>query len=372
VAMETDGHQHYDYKLHTLDLATGSAVLTPVQIAASIAGTGPATTFLAQNQLNRPGLLLANGLIYVAFASFEDRAPYSGWLIGYHESNLSQALVFNDNPNGKPTNHREPDGSGGGIWQSGTGLAADVNGNLFLATGMGPFSKKLVNGFPSTHDFGDSLIKLSGTTVSDYFTPHDEATLFAADEDLGAGGAILLPDIVDSNGHTHSLAIVVCKNSSIYLCDRNNLGKFNPTVDSSYQTISRALASEAYTSPVFFNNFIYLCGGLGPLEQFVFDFSNPNKPLLNATPTAKTSHSFSKRGCIPSISSNGTASGIVWAYDTNLGAAQATLYAYDAGTLTELYNSGTLLDAGVKFAVPTVFSGKVYVGTSGSVSGFGL
>lgn len=372
VGMETDGRQHYDYKLHALDLATGSNVLTAVPIAASITGTGPATTFLAQNQLSRAGLLLANGVIYIAFASFEDRAPYSGWLIGYHESDLSQALVFNDNPNGKPTSHREPDGSGGGIWQAGTGPSADLSGNVFLATGTGPFDTKLVNGFPDNHDFGDSLLKLSGSTVSDYFTPHDQASSVEADEDLGSGGAILLPGIVDSSQHTHLLAIVVSKNSSIYLCDRNNLGKFNPTVDGNYQAISRALASEAYTAPVFFNNFIYLCGGFGPLEQFAFDFSNANKPLLNTTPTAKTSNTFSNRGCIPSISSNGTANGIVWAYDTNLGAPNAVLYAYEASTLTQLYNSGTLLDRGVKFAVPTIFSGKVYVGTSASVAGFGL
>ncbi len=106
--------------------------------------------------------------------------------------------------------------------------------------------------------------------------------------------------------------------------------------------------------------------------RFIFDFSNPNQPLLNPTPVAKTSNSFGKRGCTPSISSNGGANGIVWAYDTNLGAAHAILYAYDAASLTELYNSGSLLDPGVKFAVPTIFSGKVYVGISNSLAAFGL
>ncbi len=374
VAMETDGVGHYDYMLHALDLATGSDVPNkgPVQIAASVTGKGPATTFVAQNQNNRPGLLLVKGVIYLAFASFDDRAPYSGWLIGYNESDLSQAVVFNPNPNGAPTSKHEPDGSGGGIWQSGVGLSADLNGNIFAAVGNGPFDTTLVNGFPGNRDFGDSLLKLSGSTVSDYFTPHDQPTLAGSDEDFGASGAILLPDIVDSNSHTHSLVIAVCKNSSIYLCDRNNLGKFNPSADSNYQTISKALASQAYTSPVFFNNSIYLSGGAGPLVRFAFDFSNPNKPVLSTTPSATTSHLFSKRGCNPSISSNGMANGIVWAYDTNLGTAHATLYAYDAGTLTELFNSGTLLNKGVKFAVPSIFSGKVYVGTSKSVAGFGL
>jgi outer membrane protein assembly factor BamB len=372
VTMETDGEQHYDYKLHALDLATGQDALIPVTIAASITGNGPATTFVAQNQLPRSALLLSKGIIYTGFASFGDRPPYSGWLIGYCERDLSQALVFNANPNGSPATRPLRDGSGGGIWQSGTGPSADNNGNIYLAIGNGPFDETLVNGFPANGDYGNSLLKLSGSTVSDYFTPHDELSLVKSDEDLGAGGVALLPDIVDSNGNVHSLAMVVCKNSSIYLVDRKNLGKFNPSTDTNYQTLFKALSSQAYTSSVFFNNSIYLCGGFTPLMRFIFDFSIPNQPLLYPTPVAKTLNSFGKRGCIPSISSNAGANGIVWAYETNLGKANAILYAYDAATLTELYNSGSLLARGVKFAVPTIFSGKVYVGTSKSVAAFGL
>jgi outer membrane protein assembly factor BamB len=373
LAMETDGLGHYDYKLHALDLATGQNALTPVAISASVSGTGPATTFAAQNQLSRPALLLANGIIYTGFCSFDDRAPYSGWLIGYLETNLSRALVFSSNPNGSPSNKREPDGSGGGIWQSGGGPSADNNGNIYLAVGFGPFDQTLdSNGFPANRDFGDSALKLSSGTVSDYFTPHDEANLFSFDEDFGAGGPVLLPNIVDTNSNSHSLLVIVSKNSSIYLLDRNNLGKFNPSTDNSYQTLSKALASQAYTSPVFFNNAIYLCGASTSLQRFSFDFSNPSKPLLSSAPNAKTSAIFADRGCIPSISSNGTTNGIVWAYETRLRLPNAILHAFDAGTLTELFNSGTLLAPGVKFAVPTIFSGKVYVGTQNSVAGFGL
>ena len=372
LAMETDGLMHYDYKLHALDLATGQDALTPMTIAASVTGKGPATIFVAHNQLSRPALLLSNGIIYTSFASFDERAPFSGWLIGYNETNLSQALVFNTNPNGSPPSKHAPDGSGGGIWQSGAGPSADNNGNIYLSVGNGPFDETLVNGFPANRDFGDSLLKLSSSTVSDYFTPHNEFALASNDEDFGAGGVVLLPDIVDSNGHAHSLAVVVSKNSSIYLVDRNNLGKFNLPTDNNYQTLFKALASQAYTSPVFFNNSIYLCGGNIPLTRFAFDFSNPNQPLLNPTPVAKTSNSFGKRGCTPSISSNGKTNGIVWAYETNLNAPNAILYAYDATTLVELFNSGTLLAPGIKFAVPTIFSGKVYVGTAKSVAAFGL
>ena len=130
VAMETDGHGNYDYKLHALDLATGQDALTSVTIAASVTGNGPATTFVAKNQLSRTALLLVKGIIYTGFASFDERPPSSGWLIGYLESNLSQAVVFNANPNGSPPSSHEPDGSGSGIWQAGTGPSADLNGNI--------------------------------------------------------------------------------------------------------------------------------------------------------------------------------------------------------------------------------------------------
>jgi outer membrane protein assembly factor BamB len=373
LAMETDGLGHYDYKLHALDLATGQDALTPVAISASVSGAGPATTFVAQNQLSRPALLLANGIIYTGFCSFEDRAPYSGWLIGYLETNLSQAVVFNPNPNGSPTSKHEPDGSGSGIWGAGGGISADKNGNIFLAVGNGPFDQTLdSNGFPANSDFGDSVVKLSSATVSDYFTPHDEFTLASFDEDFGSGTVVLLPNIVDTNGNSHSLAVTVIKNSSIYLLDRNNLGKFNPSADNSYQTLSKALASQAYTSPVFFKNDLYLCGASTALQRFSFNFTNPNKPLLSSAPDATTSTIFADRGCIPSISSNGTTNGIVWAYETRLRQPNAILHAFHTGTLTELFNSGSLLDRGVKFAVPTIFSGKVYVGTAKSVAAFGL
>jgi len=351
LAMETDGLGHYDYKLHALDLATGQDALTPVAISASVSGAGPATTFVAQNQHSRPALLLANGIIYTGFCSFDDRAPYSGWLIGYLETNLSQAVVFNPNPNGSPTSNHEPDGSGSGIWGAGGGISADNNGNIFLAVGNGPFDQTLdSNGFPANSDFD----------------------LASSDEDFGSGAVVLLPDIVDTNGKAHSLAVTVIKNSSIYLLDRNNLGKFNSSIDNSYQTLSNALASHAYTSPVFFKNALYLCGASTALQRFSFDFTNPNKPILSSAPNATTSTIFADRGCIPSISSNGTTNGIVWAYETRLKLPNAILHAFDARTLTELFNSGTLLAPGVKFAVPTIFNGKVYAGTMKSVAAFGL
>ena len=163
VAMETDGQQHYNYKLHALDLATGKDALTPVIIAASVTGNGPGTTFTATRCRSRSALLLSNGIIYTAWASFCDHAPFSGWVLGYRESDLSQVAVFNDNPNGLPTSPFLPDGSGGGIWQAGLGPATDGQGNIYVATGNGPFDQTLTGGFPTNQDYGDSVLKFSST-----------------------------------------------------------------------------------------------------------------------------------------------------------------------------------------------------------------
>ena len=161
VAMETDGQQHYNYKLHALDLATGKDALTPVIIAASVTGNGPGTTFTATRCRSRSALLLSKGIIYTAWAAFCDKAPYSGWVLGYRESDLSQVAVFNDNPNGSPPSPFLPDGSGGGIWQAGLGPATDGQGNIYVATGNGPFDQTLTGGFPTNQDYGDSVLKFS-------------------------------------------------------------------------------------------------------------------------------------------------------------------------------------------------------------------
>lgn len=375
VAVETDGKGHYDYKLHALDLATGQDALTPAVVAASVTGKGPATTFPTVTQRSRAGLLLSGGVIYIAFASYCDNPPYAGWLIGYKESDLSQVAVFNDNPNGSPASTFLPDGSGGGIWQGGLGPAADLTGLIYLATGTGPFDETLTAaGFPSNLDFGDSVLKLTtnnGLNVSDYFTPFDELNDAEHDHDVGAGGVVLLPPILDTLREAHNLAVTAGKDGNLYLLDRNNFGKFNPSANNVYQEISGAVGAHGFTAAAFFRNSLYISGQSTPIKRFVFVFTNPSKPVLNPTPAAQTVQlGFGFPGCTPAISSNGGLDGIVWAYEN--ARMHAVLHAYDPASLKELFNSGTQLPIGIVFAVPTVFSRKVYLGTSTSVVAFGL
>jgi outer membrane protein assembly factor BamB len=283
VAMETDGQEHFDYKLHALDLASGSDAIPPVVITASVIGQGPATTFVAQRERSRSALLLLNGVVYFAFASFCDEPPYSGWMLGYRESDLTQVAVFNDDPNGSPPSGDLPDGSGGGIWQAGLGPATDDKGHIYFSTGNGPFDESLTaSGFPSNQDYGDSVLKLTpGTgspqslTVTDYFTSYNEGQEAYYDRDLGSGGVVVLPGIRDTHGKVHRLMVTGDKASNVYLLDRQNLGKFDATQNNIYQELPGAMPLGVFSSAAYFKSSVYYgCSGM-PIQRFVFDFSNP-------------------------------------------------------------------------------------------------
>ena len=350
-------------RLHAIDLSTGQDRLNPALISASSAGSGPANNFNPQFQLCRAGLLLLNGRIYTAWASFTDNPPFTGWIIAYDESNLTRALVFNTNPNGSPASSLLPDGSGSSIWQSGNGPAVDSNGNIYVATANGPFD-------PTKLDYGDSVLKLTNNplSVADYFTPFDQASDAINDIDLGSGGPVVLPDIVDGSGIHHRLLVQSGKDGNLYLLNRDNLGKFHSGNNSQiYQELAGALPGGVWSSAGYFNGSIYYGSQGGQIRQFPF---NAQAKLVG--PTSLTNTIFGYPGATPTISSNGNTNGIVWAYERNSNTGQAILHAYDARNLAaELFSSGNIGEA-VKFAVPTVCNGRVYVGTSNSVAVFGL
>ena len=378
IAMETDGKQDYDYKLHAVDLSTGKEELTPIAISASVKGTGPGTVFKATRNSCQSGLLLLNGVIYSAWGSFCEKPPFAGWVLGNHEGDLKPAAVFNGNPNGMPPSTFLPDGSGGGIWQSGLGPATDgketTSKRIYVATGNGPFDQTLKSGFPANRDYGGSVLRFSisdGLHVEDYFTPDNQQKEANAGVDLSSGGIVILPDIFDTRGKAHHFLVAAGEDANLYLINRDNLGKFNASKNEVYQEVPGALGSGAYSSAATFNTWLYINGMGTPILKFRFNYSNPEQPLLDTTPAAQTvQSSFQYPGCTPSISANGTKNGIVWAYENQ--PDHGVLHAYRATTLQELYESGTLVGPGVPFAVPTVFSGKVFVGTSNSLVAFGL
>ena len=374
----SDALTNYVHRLHALDLATGAekfggsvvigdtaydgANYTYVS-GPSVPGNGDGSDgtllpFNALRQMNRPGLLLLNGLVYLAYASHGDNGPYHGWVMGFDAQTLVANGVYNTTPNGGL----------GGIWQSGAGPAADPAGFLYLETGNGDFAPP--------GELGDSVLKLAGTngiTLADYFTPFDQDNLNSTDNDLGSAGTIMLPDSVGSTNHPHLFA-AGSKSGTIYLLDRDNLGQFNSVDDSQIVQVMRNAVGGMWNSPAYFNGTLYYVGSGDVLSAF--GISNG---LINANPTSQASSSFDFPGATPSISAHGTNDAIVWAIESDAsGSGQAVLHAYDASNVArELYNSDMAGErdapgGGVKFTVPTIANGKVYVGAQDSLSVYGL
>jgi len=364
-------------RLHAMNLADGSEKFNgPVDISASVTGIGDGSSngmvaFDALKENQRPALTLLNGVVYVAWASHGDNGPYHGWIIGYSATNLTlQVAKYNSTP----------DGGLGGIWQSGGGLAADASGNLYCVTGNGAFDGT----FPpisGSDDFGDSVLRLStasGVALADFFTPHDQSTLNVNDTDLGSGGVVVLPD--QSGGGPVHLLFISSKSGKIYLIDLDNMGKFNMTTDQVVQEFGAG--GGFWSTPAFWQNTMYAGGSGNTIDAW--PFSHNTQGQFDASTSSSSPSGYGFPGASPEVSASGASNGVVWAIDssqygppaqTNPGAA--ILHAYDATNLAnELWNStqGTGNGAGnaVKFTVPTVANGKVYIGTRTELDVYGL
>jgi hypothetical protein len=272
---------------------------------------------------------------------------------------------------------------------SGGGPAADAAGNLYLLSANGAFDTTLdPAGFPRDGDYGNSFLKIqtaaaapgagagAGThshtlTVIDYFTMSNEVAESASDQDLGSGGALLLPDMTDAAGSVKHLVVGAGKDANIYLVDRDSMGKFHPDSNPIWQEVTAALPAGIWSTPAYFHGTLYYGAVGAPLKAFTFVNAR-----LSPTPQSQSPSAFPAPGTAPSISANGAADGIVWASENS---NPAVLHAYDATNLgIELYNSNQAPNGrdhfgnGNKFITPTIAAGKVFVGTTNSVAVFGL
>jgi uncharacterized protein (TIGR03437 family) len=353
------GAASYVQRLHALDFTSGMEKPgSPVIIQATYPGTGEGgntLTFTPMNYKQRPGLLLLNGTVYIAWSSHCDIGTYHGWLIGYDAQSLKQVAVYNDTPNGNQ----------GSFCASGAAPAVDSSGNIYLVSGNGTFDAAGNGG-----DLGESYIKLSssaGLEVLDYFTPFNYNDLNAGDVDTGSAGVALLGDEAGNAAHPHLMA-GAGKEGRIYLLDRDNLGKLQSGSDSQIvQSIPGAIGG-LFGNPAYFNKTLYFCGSSDRLKAF--PISNAQ---MSSAPASQSAATFGDPGCVPTISAKGKTNGIVWILDP-----AGVLRAYDASNLaSELYNSNQnagrdALGMTVKFSVPTVVNGKLYAGTQNSLAVYGL
>jgi hypothetical protein len=352
-------------RLHAIDLSTGNEKTgSPVMIAGTFPGTGDGTstvTFSARQQNQRAGLALINGVVYICWGSHEDASPWYGWMMGYtyNGSAFTRTAVFNDAPNTQ----------GDGIWMGGGAPAADSS-NIYVLTGNGPFDA--TNASAPKNDYGDSLLKLTTSlTISQYFTPSDQQTDGTTDTDFGSGGAAVLADLPAGSPLLH-LVMGGGKDGSIYVLNRDTLGGLGDT----HAVQKIALGSEIFATGAYWNSNYYVAGVNGALTAYRLNSSIPQFTFAASSPT-----SYGFPGASPSVSAAGTANAIVWALNNgnyctpqSSGCGPTVLHAYDATNVaTELWNSSMVgadtAGNAVKFTVPTIANGRVYVGTRGNNTG---
>jgi len=353
-------------RLHALDITTGREKNgSPTVIAAQVHGTGSGSSggilaFDPKWENQRAGLLLLNGTVYIGYASHCDSSVWHGWILGYDAATLLQTGAFVTTPNG----------SSSGVWMAGSGLAADVVGGIprmFPATGNGSFNATAPYG-TNTMNYGDDILRLdlsNGIHVADAFTPSAQGIYSFFDLDVGSGGVLVLPDQFSLTPH---LAVQVGKSGAMYLVNRDKLG--------GYSLLSNAIVQQVSTQglwgmPAYWNQNVYVWGWLGRMSQFKL-----TNGRLSTSPVATGPQLQTSNGSTPSISAYGFLNGIVWSVD-NSGANQV-LYAYDANNVANvLWTSAqnAARDAGgpvVKFVVPTVADGNVFLGSATQLTVYGM
>ncbi len=371
---------HFTKTLHAVDMSDGQEMPgSPVVIAdtgykngkavsffgPSVKGTGAGSVhgrvrFYVPRQLQRPGLSFDGNSLLIAFGSYGDIPPFHGWILAYNKSTLQPTGVFNDSPNG----------SDGGIWNSGDPIQVDAQGYLYTETGNGTFDTTQNRaGLPSRGDYGDSVLKLAlipgykgpngtGFKVVDYFTPNNQEKLEKTDGDLASSGVLILPDGLGGPAHP-DLLLASGKSGTVYVLDRNEMGHYHRGSNHIVQTLTGVIGG-SFDTPAIFNNTIYYAG----VNDAVKSFTLENGVLVQ---TGQSTNSLPFPGASPVISSDGTNNGIVWVVS-----GSKELIAYDSTNLSKVLWSAPLPDYS-HFAIPTITSdGHVFVGVGDQLVAFGL
>lgn len=346
---ETYENSRVVHRLHALDISSGFEKLGgPTTISATYTLNGVTTTFKDLYQMNRPGLLLANGQIFIAWGSNGNNAPSQGWVMSYDASTLQ--------PTGAVT--VEPGKNLASIWQKGAGIGADSVGNVYAVTGEGPYV--------APTNLPESIVKfnsVNGLQLADFFSPYNHSVLGNADMDMT--GLLLLPP---QPGPFPEEMIAIGKEGTIYLVNRNQMGTICQTCTGNDAQILQEIPQGAGLeggNPSYWNNTVYFTGIHIPVQAYTLQ----NGMLV--VPSAKTTQQMAGGGH-SFITSNGTSNGLLWIMNG------VNLYALDAVTLKTRYNTtqapnhrdatGPL----AHFPEPIAADGKIFIGTKNSLVTYGL
>ncbi len=376
VVRATSGNTYAQY-LHAVNIINGGEMPgSPVQITATYTGNGDGSSngvisFNPKTQNQRQALTLFNGRVYITWSSHCDIGPYHGWIIGYNASTLKQEIVYNDTP----------EGGLGGLWESGMGPSVDNSGNLYVAIGNGTVG---INNDPTNvTNIASGAAKLTPSgnslTVTSYFIPYNYATLNTDDLDVGSIGSLLIPNT--------NYFFTGCKDGSLYLLDKDNMGGYTSSSNNIQQffSLNNANANEhcqmAYYKGVA-SEYVYIWSENDQLKAFPFNSGSGTFDVGNVV-SSSVSGPSGETGAMLSVSSNGStsSSGILWAtFPVNCNANQnvcpGVVYAFDASDITRtLWHSDVSKELWnfAKFSSPTVANGHLYVPTfSGFVNVYGI
>ena len=359
----TDGVENGSkvYRLHALSIATGAEMLGgPVIVTGKVQGTGRdsqnGVITLEDSCYQRLGLALdpSSSAVYIGFSHCNH-----GWILAYDKSTLQQTAILNDTA----------DGAGGSFWDGGGAPAIDNSGDLYLIGGT-DFND------PSP-GYNNSILRLGSGDLSvvDYFKPSNDGFLRQNDADLGSGAAIVMPD--NSSNTPHEL-IGGGKDGRIFVIDRDNMGQFQMT-DHIIQVVQTGVTQfdNIYSTPTFWNGNVYYHCANDVVRAFSWD---SNTGLLSSSPTSKGTKIYGVHGATASLSANGSSDAILWEIESTnvLTGGPAILHAYNALDVSkQLYSSQMfgprdMAGPAVKFVVPSVVDGHVYVGTGSELDIYGL
>ncbi len=353
--------------LHAIDVTTGADKVSPVAVTGSYSGES-----VSDACYQRMGLALnpVSNSIYIAFGSCSN-----GWVLSYDKNTLAQKAVFEDTSGA----------AGGGLWASGAAPAIDDTvGDVYLMSGVDAGDQQWITGSTMV-GYNDCFLRLdpNNLNVLDYFAPYNNYALASSDADLGSGGTILLP------GSTSVPHVVLGggKDGNIFVVNRDSMGGFNNTSNNVLQTVHLGTSqyNNIFSTPVYWNGFLYYHSNSDVLRAFSWNASADAGQQLSTASTSSGSTTFGMHGATASLSANGTSNGIIWEIDNSTynstdptASGASVLHAYDATNLSkELYNStqaGTRDQAGLalKFTVPTIVNGRVFVPTGNELDIYGL
>jgi hypothetical protein len=368
----TQGSSGPVYTVHALNLGSLADTLTPQVVSGShLLTDGSTYDFNATYQRQRPALLEANGNIYAGFGSFCDMATAlsRGWVLGWNAATLAP-LAGNQLFQSQAT---DPDDYFlASVWMSGYGLSADDSGNVLFATGNSDPSGTTYDGVTSIQE---SVIKLSSdlTTVLDLFTPSDWAALDAIDNEFGSGGVLILPDQPGSVPH---MAVAAGKDGNLYFMNEDDLGGYSATTNNVLGTypIGKCLCGQSYFARNGVGGVVASGGSTINLFEVV---TSPKAKLLKLASTTITSGQGDS-GFFTSVSSNHSATPIIWAIARPVSSTQPalTLYAFNPFSIkTPLFSAVAgqwKYYRGHYNLPPTIANGKVYVASYQQLEIFGL